>query len=277
MTERHRLVKASSSDMSRKYLKWILVTGFIAGGMIASVLISLFIGEKSFGFLDVIDIIGGTGDATGRDIFLVHRLPRMILAFAAGGALSLAGVILQGIYRNPLVSPYTLGVSGGAAVGVTVVMVLGLHHFAGSMILPVAGFAGAVAAISVIYVLSFHGGKTHIPSMLLTGVMVSFVASSSTMFLKSVASREGLHGIVFWMMGSLEESNMSLVYTALWTALAALLTSHLFTGPLNALRLGQVKAGHLGINTEVTIRILFVLASLLVGIVSIKLTIHNFW
>ena len=266
MTERYPHVKALSSNRSTRHFRWTIVVVSLTGMLVLSALLSLFIGERSFGLLDVIDIIRGVAPETSREIFTVQRLPRMILAFAAGGGLSLAGVILQGIYRNPLVSPYTLGVSGGAALGATIIMALGLHHVIGSMILPLAGFSGSILAIAFIYILSFRGGKTHIQSMLLVGVMFSFIASSSMMFLKTLATKDSLHTIVFWMMGSLDESDMSMIYLVLAVATAVLLVSMVFAGPLNALRLGQEKAGHLGINTELTIRILFVLASLLIGV-----------
>lgn len=86
------------------------------------------------------------------------------------------------------------------------------------------------------------------------------------MFLMSISTAEDLHSIIFWTMGSLDEPNTLLIRIVLITSLAVLILSYLFARPLNALRLGEVKAQHLGINTATTIRILFVLASLLTGL-----------
>jgi iron complex transport system permease protein len=85
------------------------------------------------------------------------------------------------------------------------------------------------------------------------------------MLLMAITTAENLHGIVFWMMGSLDEPNITLIHLTLIVSVLGLLLSYLFVQPLNALRLGETKARHLGINTEITIRILFVLASLMTG------------
>ena len=188
------------------------------------------------------------------------RIPRLLLAFSIGGALSITGAILQGIYRNPLVEPYTLGISGGAALGVALVIVLGLNLKLGEFMLPVAGFAGAFVTIFLVYFLGMRRGEVNINRMLLIGVMISFVASSGMMFLMSVTSAENLHSIIFWTMGSLDEPNMQLIKTMLIASVVGLFIAILFAKPLNALRLGEAKAKHLGVNSTVIIRIMFVVA-----------------
>lgn len=258
-------MKGSNINTRHTYLKWLLLTVLLLAGMLASSLLSLCVGERTYGLLELLDVFTGGGTATDRDIIVLIRFPRILLALSVGGSLSLAGAILQGIYRNPLVEPYTLGVSGGAALGVTLVIILGLNHWVGGFMLPLAGFAGSLLAIAVVYVLSSRGGKIHIRSMLLIGVMISFIVSALMMFLMAVTSTRNLHGIVFWMMGSLDQGNAGLIYTSCACAIAALMLSCLFSGSLNALRLGETKARHLGINTEMTLRILFVVASLLAG------------
>ncbi len=193
------------------------------------------------------------------------RIPRLVLAIAVGGSLSLSGAILQGIYRNPLVEPYTLGISGGAALGVAIAIVFGLNTLS-FLSLPLFGFAGALLTLFVVYFLSVKRGGLSINSMLLIGVMVSFVASSAMMFLMSITTTDNLQSIVFWVMGSLDESNNLLIRIAIYSAIAGLLLTYFFAQPLNALRLGEVKAKHLGINTNITIKLLFFVASLLTGI-----------
>lgn len=198
---------------------------------------------------------------------LMHlRLPRLLLAFAVGASLSLSGVILQGIYRNPLVEPFTLGISGGASLGVALVIVSGTVLTLGGMLLPIAGFAGAFVTIFMVYVLGMRRGAANINRMLLTGVMISFVCSSLLMFLLSVSTTENLHNIIFWTMGSLEEPDERLIRLMLIGSVAVFLIAHLFAHALNALRLGEDEAVHLGINVSLTVRILFVLTSLLTGL-----------
>ncbi len=236
--------------------------------LVVSVLIALSFGELKIGLGDVLRMILFGGDENSIEYLLITkvRLPRVVLGMAVGGALSLAGVMLQGIYRNPLVEPYTLGISGGASLGVATTIVLGLHISLGSFMLPFSGFVGALIIIFLVYTISSRKGTINIHNMLLTGVMISFIASSAMMFLMAITSSDNLHGIIFWIMGSLDEPDTRLIKFTLFSSLAVLFISYLFVQPLNALRLGEEKAQHLGINTNVTIRVLFLLASLLAGI-----------
>ncbi len=234
--------------------------------LIVSVFLSLSVGEMNLGFSDILSILRQGNESMEYTILSQIRLPRVLLGIAVGGALSLSGVLLQGVYRNPLVEPYTLGISGGASLGVAFAIVFGLHQLIGSFVLPLSGFAGAFLIIFLVYTISSRSGRINIQSMLLTGVMISFIASSSMMLLMATTSSENLHGIIFWIMGSLDEPDMSLIYITLILAFTSLVASYFFVQPLNALRLGEEKAKHLGINTDTTIKLLFLLASLLAGV-----------
>ncbi len=251
-----------------KYLKWIVAVIALAVLLLFSVVLSLTSGELKISLLDALKLLTFGGDKSSIEYMLINqvRLPRIILGVAVGGALSLSGVMLQGIYRNPLVEPFTLGISGGASLGVAFAIVLGLHQKFGSLMLPFSGFAGAFLIIFLVYSISSRRGSVNIQHMLLTGVMVSFVASSAMMFLMAITSSENLHGIIFWIMGSLDEPNTMLVWMTFIVTIVVLFVSYLFVQPLNALRLGEEKALHLGINTNVAVKVLFLLASLLAGI-----------
>lgn len=231
--------------------------------LVGVLLLSLSIGEISIPFWEWKKILQDP-DSMEYGILTYIRLPRALLGLAVGGALSLAGVVLQGIYRNPLVEPYTLGISGGASLGVTFAIVSGLHAVT-ILFLPLAGFIGALLTIFLVYTLSLQRGYLSITRMLLIGVMISFISSSLMMFLMSVTDVENIHGIVFWIMGSLNESNTMLWISMLILSILSLGIIYLFTTPLNALRLGEEKAMHLGINANTTIRILFITTSLLTG------------
>lgn len=254
--------------LPRKYIHWGIYLLLMLVLLLVSVLISLSVGELKIGLPNVLQMIFGGGDQSSMEFLLITkvRLPRIILGIAVGGSLSLAGVLLQGIYRNPLVEPFTLGISGGASLGVATTIVLGLHASLGSFMLPLSGFAGAFLIIFLVYTISSRKGAINVQSMLLTGVMISFIASSAMMFLMAITSSENLHGIIFWIMGSLDEPDIGLIKLTLFSGLVVLLISYLFVQALNALRLGEEKALHLGINTNVAIRVLFLLASLLAGI-----------
>lgn len=252
--------------MQKKYLQWSMYLAGLLVLLLASAVLSLSVGEMNLGFMDIFSILQQGNESIEYTILSQIRIPRVLLGIAVGGALSLAGILLQGVYRNPLVEPYTLGISGGASLGVAFAIVFSLHQLVGSFVLPLAGFAGSFLIIFLVYTISTRSGRINIQTMLLTGVMISFIASSSMMLLMATTSSENLHGIVFWIMGSLDEPDMSLIYMTLIVALASLLASYFFVQPLNALRLGEEKAKHLGINTDLAIKLLFLMASLLAGI-----------
>jgi len=251
--------------MRKKYISWIVLIAVLLFAIVATMLLSLSIGEVKIKLSDILTILD-SGSGMEYTILTQIRFPRLLLAFSAGGALSLTGTILQGIYRNPLVEPYTLGISGGAVFGVTLTIVMGLHMTLGTFMLPLAGFIGAMVTIFLVYFLSMKNGELNINRMLLIGVMISFVASSAMMFLMSVTSADNMHSIIFWIMGSLDEPDSRLIKIMLLSSLSGLVISVLYAQPLNALRLGETKAKHLGVNASVIIKILFIVSSMLTGI-----------
>jgi iron complex transport system permease protein len=250
--------------MQKKYLHWILFISALLLLLVIAVIISLSSGDIKISWLQIPEILSNK-NSIEYTVLSKIRIPRLILAISVGGSLSLSGAILQGIYRNPLVEPYTLGISGGAALGIAIAIVFGFQS-AGFLVLPVFGFSGAIIILFLVYFLSTRKEGLSINSMLLIGVMVSFVASSAMMFLMSITSTDNIQSIVFWVMGSLDESNSMLINVAFYSSIAGLFLTYFFAQPLNALRLGEVKAKHLGINTNITIKLLFVVASLLTGV-----------
>jgi iron complex transport system permease protein len=251
--------------MNAKYIKqvfFILAMFFL---LIVVSFIALSIGEINFTPGELLTVFK---NKTGIEYTIVNniRLPRIILGIAVGGALSLSGVILQGVYRNPLVEPFTLGISGGASLGVALTIIFNLNLMIGVYMLPLSGFIGAVATTFLVYMLAVRKNYYNINRMLLIGVMISFMSSSTMMFLMSTTTAENLHSIIFWIMGSLDEPNIILVKVVFYTSITGLFISYLLANPLNALRLGESKAKHLGVNTTFTIRALFILASVLTGI-----------
>ena len=223
------------------------------------------VGSAGIPFKKIIPLILEGRGTTEYSILFDIRLPRIILGLAVGSALSIAGVLLQGMFRNPLVEPYTLGISGGAALGVCLNIVLRLNIIGGILSIPASGFLGAIVVILAVYSLSARKGILKIQGLLLTGVMISFISSSLIMLIMAVSRAEDLHGIIFWIMGSLEEPNLVLIKVIVLISAIGLFISYLFATELNALALGEEEALHLGINTEKTKRLLFILASLLTG------------
>lgn len=252
--------------MKQKLIRWLIWISALSVILLGISILSLSIGSSGISFKRIISLIfEGKGTPEYSIIFDI-RLPRIILGFAVGGALSLAGVILQGMFRNPLVEPYTLGISGGAALGVCLNIVLRLNSTLGILSMPISGFSGAVLVIFLVYSLSLRKGVLKIQGLLLTGVMISFISSSLIMLIMATSRTEDLHGIIFWIMGSLEEPNWLLIKVAFLVSISGLIISYLFSRDLNALSLGEEEARHLGISIEKTKRLLFILASVLTGL-----------
>lgn len=249
--------------MEQKQWIWSLYVLLLLVGVVTVFMLSLGMGEIPIRIGDLPHILSEK-DSVEYGVLAYIRIPRTLLGLTIGGSLSLAGTILQGIYRNPLVEPYTLGISGGASLGITFAIVAGIHLI-NILFLPLAGFIGAFATIFLVYTLSLGKGGLSINRMLLIGVMISFIASSLMMFLMSITSTDNVHGIIFWMMGSLNEPNSTLITVMVILSLFCLILSYLFVMPLNALRLGEEKAKHLGFNANSVVRVLFIITSLLTG------------
>lgn len=249
--------------MRRKVISWLFWVIVLCGLLGTVAFLSFSVGSVGMSLEEIFRAVFKDKATTQHTILFGIRLPRIILALAVGGALSLAGVILQGIFRNPLVEPYTLGISGGAAVGVCLNIVLRLNQSLGVITLPLFGFLGAILVVILVYSLSIRKGILKISDLLLAGVMISFISSSLVMLIMSVCRTEDLHGIIFWIMGSLEGPEELLTRLVLGMSILGLVISYLFCFDLNAFSLGEEEAVHLGVNVERTKRSLFILASLL--------------
>ncbi len=234
--------------------------------LIGSALFALSIGSSKIPLAQIFDTLFYHRKGTQYHILAGLRLPRIILAIAIGGALSLAGTLLQGMFRNPLVEPYTLGISGGASLGVCLSIVFNLHGTIGVMIYPISGFTGAALVIFSVYALGMKGGSLKPDRMLLTGVMISFVSSSIVMLLMAISKSDDLHNIIFWIMGSLDAPDPNLIWIVSVGSLAGLVISSFYCHHLNAFGLGEEEARFLGINTVRTKKILFFTASMLTGL-----------
>lgn len=243
---------------------WALATQVVL--LLGAAALAICVGSTAIPLRTVLHLLVDQTPCIERSIVFDIRLPRALLAIGVGGGLSLAGVLLQGMFRNPLVEPYTLGISGGAALGLCACVALRLGAFLGGAAFPAAGFVGAAATAVLVYGLGTRRGVMNIRDVVLVGVMVSFVCSSLVMLVMALSRAEDLYGIVFWTMGSLEEPRTGLMITTLIVALSSLTISYGYAVRLNALALGEDGAMHLGINVETTKRVLFVLAALLTGV-----------
>jgi iron complex transport system permease protein len=206
-----------------------------------AIFIALAFGSLPLSFAQIVDAIIAPAGGVADDVVWKLRMPRVLAAFACGGLLATAGVLLQVLLRNPLADPYILGISGGAALGALLAVLLGAG-VAGSNL---AAFVGALGAIAVVFGLSFRAGDWNLHRLLLTGVVISAGFTAIISLLLTVAPQAQLRGMLFWLMGDLSHAGTSGTAWLVLGVVVAVFT--LWAGSLNALALGALKARALGV------------------------------
>ena len=198
------------------------------------------------------------------------RLPRICLAILIGAILAISGAVMQGLFRNPLAAPSLIGVSSGASVGASVVIVLAgawlqSNTALGLSLVAVGAFIGSFLVTVLVYRLSTSALGTSVTTMLLAGIAVSALAGAVSGLLSYYADNEMLRQISIWQMGNLSTANWQRV---LVLAVVAILVLSLFpreSKSLNALLLGESEARHLGIDVQQVKRKLILLTTLGIG------------
>ncbi|ENO86965.1 FecCD family ABC transporter permease [Thauera linaloolentis] len=195
------------------------------------------------------------------------RMPRVLLAALVGAGLAVVGVTMQAMVRNPLADPYLLGVSSGASVGAVLVLAYGVLGFAGVYALSLGAFAGALLACVAVYWLAHSGGRLLAPRLILGGVAIGYCLGGITSLVTLTAGqRELANAVLSWTLGSLAGTRwdeLGLPALVLALGIAWLL---LQARALNALLTGDETASTLGVDTTRVRRVLFVLVSLLTGV-----------
>ncbi len=199
-------------------------------------------------------------------ILLYTRLDRVWLAALVGAALSVVGVAFQALLRNPLADPFVMGVSGGAALGGTLAMVVFSSSGEGIALQGPAAFAGALFATLLIYRVGRVGGRLDGTTILLVGVVFNAFASAVITFLKTVVSAQKTQEVLGWLMGIITDRDLSTLAWLTPSILAGIIVLWLASAGMNALSLGEAGALNLGVNVERLKIVVFFAASLLVGL-----------
>jgi len=245
-----------ASQASRRRGRKTLLVAAIVLAVVAAV--SIYFGAVKVGFFSAFT------DMDKRILGL--RAGRILLALTVGGGLSVAGVILQGLMRNPLCEPYVLGISSGAALGAVIsTIVFGMQQFLGLSALPFWAFAGAAAAFFLVYRISEVNGRIPIQNLLLTGVIVGAVFSSIVVFIVSFSQKEYLHSVMWWLLGNLQIFDMKLLLSVTIVIVTSVILASFNSRELNAISLGEEEAAHLGVDIERTKKRLFIIASVITG------------
>lgn len=243
-------------------------------------LILLFMANMIWGAVDIPakDVLavlsgGDSGRESWNYIILETRLPQAVAALLAGASISVAGLMLQTLFGNPLAGPEVLGISGGAGLGVAIVMLLshgvfaiGDFGMAGHAAMLSGAFMGAMLIIAVVLFLSSL--LVNKIFLLIAGVAISYLTSSVISILNYIATAEGVHSYLIWGMGSFSAVSMEQLPLFAFLLSVLLFCSLLMMKPLDALLLGDAYAGNLGINVRLSRFLLLVITGLLIAVVT---------
>jgi len=261
--------------MSKSYLEralqWRWIVAYLAAILGLTVVLAMTLGPAQIPPLVILKIlisrlplanglVAPSWTVADEIIVLQIRLPRIILGVLVGAALSVAGVTMQGLFKNPMADPYIIGISSGAALGATLAMVWLAH--VSMYIIPLMAFIFAVGAIFLVYNIARVGGRLPVGTLLLAGIAVSLFLSAITSFMMYL-SGEKLHGIVFWLMGGLWASSWDHVWMVLPWICIGMLVIYVFARDMNVMLLGEEQAQHLGVEVEALKKIMMVSTSLI--------------
>ena len=237
-------------------IRHYLLIGILLGLACISILFSLLSGSVELTLSSVFSELFNPGDGLENQILREIRIPRTLAAFTTGGLLSISGVVMQVLLRNPLADPYILGISGGAAVGALSAILLG----AGGILLTNAAFAGAIFSIVLVFGIANKFGRWSVTRLLLTGVVVSAGWGAVINILLTTSSTNNVQSMLFWLMGDLSQSQ---VHIGHYTLLAVgLIGGLILARSLNVLARGELVAQGLGVNINQLRILLYFAASL---------------
>ena len=208
-------------------------------------------------------LLGGGDDLTQKQIIMQIRLPRMASALILGGALSVSGYLLQTFFHNPIAGPFVLGISSGAKLAVSLVMIFLLSRGvrSSSALLIGAAFIGAMLSMGLILLISQRINQMSL--LVVCGVMISYICSALTDFLVTFADDSNIVNLHNWSNGSFSGMKWENVTTMAWVCGIALILTFFLSKPIRAYQLGEVYARNMGVPIKAFRAALILLSSVL--------------
>ncbi|KRA25082.1 heme ABC transporter permease [Microbacterium sp. Root61] len=238
--------------------RFIIVTIVLAVALVATVVVSLGLGQYALSPSEVVGVLLGAvgidspwavADPTAAGVVLGIRLPRIVLGLLVGAALSVSGVLMQAIFGNPLADAAVVGVSSGAALGAAASLTFSLTVF-GLWTTPAFAFVGGLVAVLSVYFISRTGGRTEVVTLLLTGIAINAIAGAGLAFLTFLGTSATREQIVFWQLGSLNGALWQNIALVAPLVLVGLVVAILVARQLDLFALGERTARHLGVRVE---------------------------
>jgi iron complex transport system permease protein len=250
--------------LQRRFARVVIGFGSLA---VAAILLAPLVGPTSISLRRAFDFSRPFADNPDAQIFFIARLPRTLAGACVGALFAAAGVVFQGLLRNPLATPFTLGVSTGAALGAILAITFNWSLAAlGVSAVPVAAFAGSALAVGIVYALAqarHRGLSTTV--LLLAGVTMNAFFSAVILFVQYFASFADTYRTLRWLMGDLDISSYGPILAALPAGAAAFAVFAWLARPLNLLALGADSAESRGLDVARAQRAAFFSASLATG------------
>lgn len=250
--------------LQRRFLRTIGAFGALT---LATILLAPLVGPTSISLRRAFDVSIPFADNPDAQIFFIARLPRTLAGACVGALFAASGVVFQGLLRNPLATPFTLGVSTGAALGAIAAITFNWTiSLAGISAVPVAAFAGSLLAVAIVYALAqarHRGLSTTV--LLLAGVTMNAFFSAVILFVQYFASFADTYRTLRWLMGDLDVSSYQSMLAALPATVAAFAVFAWLARPLNLLALGGDGAESRGLDVPRAQRAAFLSASLATG------------
>jgi iron complex transport system permease protein len=252
---------------------WLVGTGLVVA-LLGTVGIATSIGSTAVGWTDAYRVVGhhlfglGTSaDPVVDRIVWQLRLPRAVLACIVGGGLSIIGVAMQTLVRNPLAEPYILGISSGASAGASFFYLGFLPPLLSkTLTMPLAAFLGGLASITLVYLVARDGPRVSVARLLLAGVAMSALMASLTSFVTfSSPEPDKLRAVLFWLLGSLNGARWAELPIPAATTALGLVAMLGLARPLDAMLVGEEPAQSLGMPVELIKKGLIGLAALVTG------------
>lgn len=258
----------------RRSSRWKVILAALIAGFILTIIVSLNIGYTPISFSQILMILGkqipyapiksSSISSIDSAIIIQIRLPRILAGALVGAGLAAAGVIYQGIFRNPMADSYLLGASAGASVGYTIAVlyVTSSLSLIGLGMTQIFAFIFALLTVFVVLTISRVGGKIPTTTLLLSGIVANiFLLAIETVM--QLRSGKVLSGIVAWLAGGFSDTVWTQFYAVMPIILVGIVLTYFFTRDLNVLSMGEDTAQHLGVNTERTRQVLLAIASLI--------------
>ena len=251
--------------LTKKRLWWMLTIICLIVGLVLTIILAISIGPVDIPIATVFKILfhfPKSWSDTYETIVMEVRLPRIILCALVGSALAVAGCAMQGLFRNPMASPYILGISSGSAFGASLAIVLGIRFGTGVFAIPFMAFIFALITIFLVYNIARIKGKVPMETLLLAGIAMGSFFWAMVSLMEYIAGEE-LRSIVFWLMGGFWASSwdkVSIAFPLISVGVAVIL---FFSRDLNTMLIGEEHALNLGIEVEHVKKIVLVFASLI--------------